>query len=68
MRNIVDSYITAFLVLIIGIYFIRASIKELKSGKIDWNSPWQGHIRGWLAGIMFITASIIIFIMKLKEL
>lgn len=62
-----DSYVTAFMVLIIGIYFIRASLRELKSGEIDWNSPWQGHIKGWVAGIMLIAASIIIFVMKLKK-
>jgi putative Mn2+ efflux pump MntP len=67
MRNIVDSYVTAFILLIIGVYFIRASLRELKSGDIDWNSPWQGHIKGWAAGIMFIAASVIIFVMKLKK-
>lgn len=68
MRLVLDylssSYVGGILALLLGAWLIWYSAQE-DLDEVDWSSPFQGYISGWIAGIGFVVLGIIIILSRI---
>ena len=63
-KIVATSYIGGVLYLILGIKMIKNQLKE-NVNNVDWSSPFQGYIKGWVFGIGATIAGLLIIILKI---
>ncbi len=62
LESLLFSYLGGFLLIILGVWMIRCTIKNPQLHK---GSPLQGDMNGWAAGVIGIGMGLLIIIMKI---